>query len=136
MGHEFLKLVVSRMFFNFKSSLLDLLSNMHQTLYASMIKMSYHPDLATLNQFEKLILALGRWPQFFTISLAISDTEISGGFCQGNLFKGYWQYWHTLWWLFWYTYLRNTDKKYFRRILLVSKTFPALEVQNCLKLAI
>ena len=60
---------------------------MHQTLYASMIKMSYHPDLATLNQFEKLILALGRWPQFFTISLAISDTEISGGFCQGNLLK-------------------------------------------------
>jgi len=59
-----------------------LFSNMHQTLYASMIKMSYHPDLATLNQFEKLILALGRWPQFFTISLAISDTEISGGFCQ------------------------------------------------------
>ena len=53
-----------------------------------MIKMSYHPDLATLNQFEKLILALGRWPQFFTISLAISDTEISGGFCQGNLLRG------------------------------------------------
>ena len=60
---------------------------MHQMLYASMIKMSYHPDLATLNQFEKLILALGRWPQFFTISLAISDTEISGSFCQGSLLR-------------------------------------------------
>ena len=61
---------------------------MHQTLYASMIKTSYHPDLATLNQFEKLILALGRWPQYFTISLAISDTEISGVLGQGNLLRG------------------------------------------------
>ena len=50
---------------------------MHQTLYASMIKMNYHPDLASLNQFEKLILALGRWPQFFIISLAISEIELA-----------------------------------------------------------
>ena len=42
-----------------------------------MIKMNYHPDLSALNQFEKLILALGRWPQFFTISLAISETSTS-----------------------------------------------------------
>ena len=57
---------------------IDLLSSvMHQNLYASMIKMNYHPDLATLNQFEKLILALGRWPQFFTISLVVSETNVS-----------------------------------------------------------
>ena len=42
-----------------------------------MIKMNCHPDLSVLNQFEKLILALGRWPQFFTISLVMSETITS-----------------------------------------------------------
>lgn len=43
-----------------------------QTLFASMVKMCHHPDLRGLSHFEKLVLALGRWPQFFVLSLVQS----------------------------------------------------------------
>ena len=42
-----------------------------------MIRISYHPDLAGFTQFEKLVLALGRWPQFFLLSLSWTQVPLS-----------------------------------------------------------
>ena len=41
-----------------------------------MIRICYHPDLASLSQFEKLVLTLGRWPQFFVINLSMGDMNV------------------------------------------------------------
>ena len=52
-------------------------SQAHQTLYASMLKLCYHPDLNALNRFDRLMLAFSRWSYFLLINLISQKLEKS-----------------------------------------------------------
>lgn len=50
----------------------------HQALYASMMKLCYHPDLSSLNRFDRLMLAFSRWSHFLLFNLVqLKDSKIS-----------------------------------------------------------
>ena len=62
-----------------KPKLEDILPSLgHQALYASMMKLCYHPDLHALNRFERLILAFSRWSHFLLFNLVqLKDSKVS-----------------------------------------------------------
>lgn len=58
----------------------------HQALYASMMKLCYHPDLSSLNRFDRLILAFSRWSHFLLFNLVqLKDSKISSPWIMTHL---------------------------------------------------